>query len=208
MKLIYFFLFLMFLNACNATTGSNQRRFNDGSDVALTQVDLRRYRPQRSTNDPVLQLGSILRNAPPTAVGVEMYTQAQVSDPNIRTTIPRVHVVGPWSGVCINAESRVHIDTSMNQAIRTLSNDRYTQLETLGVNAINDISILQSDFNLLRATYQARVNSRDIALREADATIETLRRSPTNNVWFVVGLTVGGIALASGTTAAIILLSR
>lgn len=205
MKFKYFFLLLAFLNACNATVGSTQRRLNDGSDVTLTQVNLNRYRVQRSP-DPVIQVRNILLNAPPNAIGVEMYTQAQINDP--RSRIPRVHVVGPWPGACINEDSRIHIDTSVNQAIRDLNNDRYTEMETLGANAIADINRLQSDFSLLRTTYQARVNSRDIALRQADSTIETLRRSPTNNVWFIVGLTVGGVVLASGTTVAIMLLSR
>jgi len=207
MRFIYFFLLLVCLNACNATVGSNQRHSSDGPDVVLTQINLNRYRVQRSS-DPVLQLSNIFQNAPTNAIGVEMYTQAQINDPRVRQTIPAVHVVGPWPGVCINPESRTHINSSINVALRSLNNDRYTEMERLGANAIADINRLQSDFNLLRSTYQARVNQRDIALREANATIETLRRSPTNNVWFIVGLTVGSVVVASGTTAAIILLSR
>jgi len=197
---------LLALTACNATTSSTQRRFANETEVALTQVDLNRYRPQRPRQDITVDTRSLLRQAPAEAVGIEMYTRAQINEGILR--IPRNHVVGPFPGVCVNNVSLAHIDASTRQAIRTVNENNFTQLETIGANAIRDINLLQNDFGLLRAAYQARVNQRDIALREADATIETLRRSPTSNVWFVVGLTVGGIALASGTTAAIILLSR
>jgi hypothetical protein len=97
---------------------------------------------------------------------------------------------------------------SVNQTVSTVRADDFRTLEILGANAQRDISLLQSDINILRLAYEARVRSRDISLESANRTIAALQNNAGNSVYSNIGWTAVGVVGGMLLTGAIILFTR
>lgn len=207
MKQLFTLLFLSLFISCCATT--RPRTFQDVPVPELTNVNLDRYRPQQPSTASQQDITAMINTESAARVGalaVPMYTQEQINTlTRSRIPIPANHVVGPWTGVCVNEPAINHIVTSTNEVVRRTQADGFQRLETLGANAIRDIQTLQGDLSLLRSAYQARLRNREIALQQADQQVVIAQR---NNVLLTVGLAVGGLVIGSGTTALVALFSR
>lgn len=182
--------------ACTNT--SNIRVNSQPTSSELTAVNMAPYNVERSPQPTQLSIRSIVGNDTARNIGAQ---SIYIYSPS--TTNPvRPYVLGPWNGLCFNEPSLNHITTSINQAILTTQNDEFLRLQTLSAHAQRDIAMLQSDFRLIREGYQSQINSRDIAIRDAQRTIDTLRR---NNIWTSVGVGIGGVLLGLGVSGVVLL---
>lgn len=171
------------------------------STQQLTAVNISPYNISRSPEPSPITIREILGNDTARNAGAQsifIYT------PTIRNPV-RPYVLGPWNGLCLNEPSLNHITTSLTQVARNIQNDEFLRLQTMSAHAQRDIAMLQSDFRLMREGYQAQLNERDIALAEAERSVQILRR---NNFWSNVGFTAGGLLLGIGISGAFVLLSR
>lgn len=209
MKIKFLSLILAGTIAC-ATTIPAVRNFSTEVDESLTQVNLDQYRPTPISPDAPVDIRRIVGNDEARRLGAqgERINEANREHP-LGSHDDRHHIIyGHWNGLCLNEPSINYIATSVNQAVRTTRADDFARLETLGANAIRDIRTLQIDTQTVRTLYQGRINERDIALRQANSSIQILQRSQRNYMLLSIGLGVGGAIIGAGATALIILLNQ
>lgn len=166
----------------------------------LTAVNMTPYNVQRSPEPTPISIRNILGTDTARNLGAQSLYMYTLNTPNL----VRPYVLGPWNGLCLNEPSLNHIVASVNQAVRNTQNDEFLRLQTLSAHAQRDIAMLQSDFRSVSNGYVAQINERDIAIRDAQITINGLQR---NNFWSSVGFGVGGVLLGLGVSG-IILLNR
>jgi len=209
MKIKFLSLILAGTIAC-ATTIPAVPNFSTEVDESLTQVNLDQYRPTPISPDAPVDIRRIVGNDEARRLGAqgERINEANREHP-LGSHDDRHHIIyGHWNGLCLNEPSINYIATSVNQAVRTTRADDFARLETLGANAIRDIRTLQIDTQTVRTLYQGRINERDIALRQANSSIQILQRSQRNYMLLSIGLGVGGAIIGAGATALIILLNQ
>lgn len=188
------------LLACNGSTGV--RRVAAPTVAELTAVNTTPYNPPRPTTPSIenFSLATILGTEQARAAGAfQLYMYA----PGVPAVRP--YVRGPVNGTCFNQEAINYVAANTRQAVANTQEEQYRVTQILGAQAQRDISLLQSDYRLMREAYQAQIRNYDISLTEADNTISTLRR---NNVWQSIGIGVGGILLGVGVSGLLVLLTR
>lgn len=195
---------LLICSAC--ASGQTLRPQSVADDQAPQQsvVDMAQYAPVRPENPQPVNIRAIVGNDTARQAGA---LQVPMFEPNSRDAV-RPFVTGPWRGTCLNEAAINHITVSVNQTASTIQADNFRSLEILGANAQRDIRLLQSDANILRIAYEARVHSRDISLESANRTIAALQRSAGNSIYANVGWAAVGVVGGMLLTGAIILLTR
>lgn len=201
-------LFAAILLVCSACASSQTPRPQTVTDNNQTPqpsvVDMVQYAPVRPTNQQPVDIRAIVGNDTARQAGA---LQVPMFEPNSRDAV-RPFVTGPWRGTCLNEAAINHIAVSVNQTVSTVRADDFRTLEILGANAQRDISLLQSDINILRLAYEARVSSRDISLESANRTIAALQNNAGNSVYSNIGWTAVGVVGGMLLTGAIILFTR
>ena len=200
-------LFAAILLVCSACASSQTPRPQTVADSQAPQpsvVDLVQYAPVRPANQQPVDIRAIVGNDTARQAGA---LQVPMFEPNSRDAV-RPFVTGPWRGTCLNEAAINHIAVSVNQTVSTVRADDFRTLEILGANAQRDISLLQSDINILRLAYEARVSSRDISLESANRTIAALQNNAGNSVYSNIGWTAVGVVGGMLLTGAIILFTR
>ncbi len=201
-------LFAAILLVCSACASSQTPRPQTVADnnqaPQPSVVDMVQYAPVRPANQQPVDIRAIVGNDTARQAGA---LQVLMFEPNSRDAV-RPFVTGPWRGTCLNEAAINHIAVSVNQAVSTVRADDFRTLETLGANAQRDINILQSDINILRLAYEARVSSRDISLESANRTIATLQNNAGNSVYSNIGWAAVGVVGGMLLTGAIILFTR
>lgn len=201
-------LFPTILLVCSACASSQTPRPQTVADnnqaPQPSVVDMVQYAPVRPANQQPVDIRAIVGNDTARQAGA---LQVLMFEPNSRDAV-RPFVTGPWRGTCLNEAAINHIAVSVNQAVSTVRADDFRTLEILGANAQRDINILQSDINILRLAYEARVSSRDISLESANRTIATLQSSSGNSIYTNIGWTAVGVIGGMLLTGAIILFTR
>jgi len=166
----------------------------------LTQVNMSPYNYRSSPEPTPLTIRNMLNTDQARSAGAE---QIYIYDMSAQNPV-RPYVRGPWNGLCINDQAIAHIGTAATAVALHVRNDEQERLRTLSATARRDIERLQVDFSSMVGGYQSQINARDISLRDAQRTIDTLRR---NNFWTDVGFGLGGVLLGFGVSG-IILLTR
>ena len=200
-------LFAAILLICSACASSQTPRPQTVADSQAPQpsvVDLVQYAPVRPTNQQPVDIRAIVGNDTARQAGA---LQVPMFEPNSRDAV-RPFVTGPWRGTCLNEAAINHIAVSVNQTVSTVRADDFRTLEILGANAQRDISLLQSDANILRIAYEARVQSRDISLESANRTIAALQNNAGNSIYANIGWAAVGVVGGMLATGAIILFTR
>lgn len=201
-------LFAAILLVCSACASSQTPRPQTVADNNQTPqpsvVDMVQYAPVRPANQQPVDIRAIVGNDTARQAGA---LQVPMFEPNSRDAV-RPFVTGPWRGTCLNEAAINHIAVSVNQTVSTVRADDFRTLEILGANAQRDISLLQSDINILRLAYEARVSSRDISLESANRTIAALQNNAGNSVYSNIGWTAVGVVGGMLLTGAIILFTR
>ena len=200
-------LFAAILLVCSACASSQTLRPQTVADSQAPQpsvVDLVQYAPARPANQQPVDIRAIVGNDTARQAGA---LQVPMFEPNSRDAV-RPFVTGPWRGTCLNEAAINHIAVSVNQAVSTVRADDFRTLEILGANAQRDISLLQSDANILRIAYEARVQSRDISLESANRTIAALQNNAGNSIYANIGWAAVGVVGGMLATGAIILFTR
>ena len=201
-------LFAAILLVCSACASSQTLRPQTVADNNQTPqpsvVDMVQYAPVRPANQQPVDIRAIVGNDTARQAGA---LQVPMFEPNSRDAA-RPFVTGPWRGTCLNEAAINHIAVSVNQTVSTVRADDFRTLEILGANAQRDISLLQSDINILRLAYEARVSSRDISLESANRTIAALQNNAGNSVYSNIGWTAVGVVGGMLLTGAIILFTR
>ena len=200
-------LFAAVLFICSACASSQTPRPQTVADSQAPQpsvVDLVQYAPARPANQQPVDIRAIVGNDTARQAGA---LQVPMFEPNSRDAV-RPFVTGPWRGTCLNEAAINHIAVSVNQAVSTVRADDFRTLEILGANAQRDISLLQSDANILRIAYEARVQSRDISLESANRTIAALQNNAGNSIYANIGWAAVGVVGGMLATGAIILFTR
>ena len=201
-------LFAAILLVCSACASSQTPRPQTVADNNQTPqpsvVDMVQYAPVRPANQQPVDIRAIVGNDTARQAGA---LQVPMFEPNSRDAV-RPFVTGPWRGTCLNEAAINHIAVSVNQTVSTVRADDFRTLEILGANAQRDISLLQSDANILRIAYEARVQSRDISLESANRTIATLQSSGGNSIYANIGWAAVGVVGGMLATGAIILFTR
>ena len=201
-------LFAAILLVCSACASSQTPRPQTVADNNQTPqpsvVDMVQYAPVRPANQQPVDIRAIVGNDTARQAGA---LQVPMFEPNSRDAV-RPFVTGPWRGTCLNEAAINHIAVSVNQTVSTVRADDFRTLEILGANAQRDISLLQSDINILRLAYEARVSSRDISLGSANRTIAALQNNAGNSVYSNIGWTAVGVVGGMLLTGAIILFTR
>ena len=201
-------LFAAILLVCSACASSQTPRPQTVTDNNQTPqpsvVDMVQYAPVRPANQQPVDIRAIVGNDTARQAGA---LQVPMFEPNSRDAV-RPFVTGPWRGTCLNEAAINHIAVSVNQTVSTVRADDFRTLEILGANAQRDISLLQSDINILRLAYEARVSSRDISLESANRTIAALQNNAGNSVYSNIGWTAVGVVGGMLLTGAIILFTR
>lgn len=201
-------LFAAILLVCSACASSQTLRPQTVADnnqaPQPSVVDMVQYAPVRPANQQPVDIRAIVGNDTARQAGA---LQVPMFEPNSRDAV-RPFVTGPWRGTCLNEAAINHIAVSVNQTVSTVRADDFRTLEILGANAQRDISLLQSDINILRLAYEARVSSRDISLESANRTIAALQNNAGNSVYSNIGWTAVGVVGGMLLTGAIILFTR
>ena len=201
-------LFAAILLVCSACASSQTPRSQTVADnnqaPQPSVVDMVQYAPARPANQQAVDIRAIVGNDTARQAGA---LQVPMFEPNSRDAV-RPFVTGPWRGTCLNEAAINHIAVSVNQTVSTVRADDFRTLEILGANAQRDISLLQSDINILRLAYEARVRSRDISLESANRTIAALQNNAGNSVYSNIGWTAVGVVGGMLLTGAIILFTR
>ena len=200
-------LFAAVLFICSACASSQTPRPQTVADSQAPQpsvVDLVQYAPVRPANQQPVDIRAIVGNDTARQAGA---LQVPMFEPNSRDAV-RPFVTGPWRGTCLNEAAINHIAVSVNQTVSTVRADDFRTLEILGANAQRDISLLQSDANILRIAYEARVQSRDISLESANRTIAALQNNAGNSIYANIGWAAAGVVGGMLATGAIILFTR
>jgi hypothetical protein len=201
-------LFAAILLVCSACASSQTPRPQTVADnnqaPQPSVVDMVQYAPVRPANQQAVDIRAIVGNDTARQAGA---LQVPMFEPNSRDAV-RPFVTGPWRGTCLNEAAINHIAVSVNQTVGTVRADDFRTLEILGANAQRDISLLQSDINILRLAYEARVHSRDISLESANRTIAALQNNAGNSVYSNIGWTAVGVVGGMLLTGAIILFTR
>jgi hypothetical protein len=201
-------LFAAILLVCSACASSQTPRSQTVADnnqaPQPSVVDMVQYAPVRPANQQAVDIRAIVGNDTARQAGA---LQVPMFEPNSRDAV-RPFVTGPWRGTCLNEAAINHIAVSVNQTVSTVRADDFRTLEILGANAQRDISLLQSDINILRLAYEARVSSRDISLESANRTIAALQNNAGNSVYSNIGWTAVGVVGGMLLTGAIILFTR
>lgn len=196
--------------ACATTTVPSARNFQNQIEEGITQVNLAQYRPTPSNPDAPVDIRAVVGNDEARRLGAqgERISEATREHP-LGTHDTAQHIIyGHWNGLCVNEPAINHIATSVNQIVRTTRADDFARLETLGANAMRDIRLLQTDMQTIRSLYQGRINQRDIALREADNSIQILQRSQRNSMLLSVGLGIGGLLVGVGASALFVIFTQ
>lgn len=196
-KLISFVLLVVM--GCK-TVPSVRTQFSPTTEQ-LTAVNLSVYRQTRPPEPSPITIREIIGNDTARNSGAQSLYIYNSSTPNPI----RPYVLGPWNGLCLNESSLNHITVSLNQVVRNIQNDQFLRLETMSGHAQRDIAMLQSDYRAMRDGYQAQINDRNIALRDAERTVQILRN---NNFWSNVGFAFGGVLLGLGVSGAFVLLNQ
>lgn len=201
-------LFAAVLFICSACASSQTPRPQTVADNNQTPqpsvVDMVQYAPVRPANQQPVDIRAIVGNDTARQAGA---LQVPMFEPNSRDAV-RPFVTGPWRGTCLNEAAINHIAVSVNQTVSTVRADDFRTLEILGANAQRDISLLQSDANILRLAYEARVQSRDISLESANRTIAALQNNAGNSIYANIGWAAAGVVGGMLATGVIILFTR
>jgi hypothetical protein len=201
-------LFAAILLVCSACASSQTLRPQTVADnnqaPQPSVVDMVQYAPVRPANQQPVDIRAIVGNDTARQAGA---LQVPMFEPNSRDAV-RPFVTGPWRGTCLNEAAINHIAVSVNQTVSTVRADDFRTLEILGANAQRDISLLQSDINILRLAYEARVSSRDISLESANRTIAALQNNAGNSIYANIGWAAVGVVGGMLATGAIILFTR
>lgn len=180
------------------TSASNVKVNSAPTSSELTHIDMDIYNTTRSPAPTPISIRSILGSDTARIMGAE---SLHIYDQNERNPA-RPYVRGPWNGLCLNEPSMNHIVASVGQVALNVQNDEFQRRQTLAAYAQRDIAILQSDFRLMTAGFQAQLHDRDISLQSAQSAIDTMRR---NNVWTDIGIGLGGIILGLGVSGLLLL---
>ena len=175
-------LFLaFFLLACAPKNTNTLRTFSAQNDPAPTSIDLSVY-----STPPLPDLSNQvnIRSMP-----VDSATSA-------RQAIIRqgARYESPFDGVCFNNEAEAVIEATFSEQVRSQRNENRRALAETNARALRDLSTMQSDANLLRSLYQARLNDRDQELSSANRIINSLERASSTNVWYnIAWASLGGL---------------
>lgn len=185
-------LFLaFFLLACAPKNTNTLRTFSAQNDPAPTSIDLSVY-----STPPLPDLSN----------QVNIRTIPADSTTSARQALIRqgVRYESPFDGVCFNNEAEAVIEATFSEQVRSQRNENRRALAETNARALRDLSTMQSDANLLRSLYQARLNDRDQELSSANRIINSLERASSTNIWYniawaslggLIGITTSGIYL-------------
>jgi hypothetical protein len=175
-------LFLaFFLLACAPKNTNTLRTFSAQNDPAPTSIDLSVY-----STPPLPELSN----------QINIRTMPTDSTTSARQALIRqgVRYESPFDGVCFNNEAEAVIEASFSEQVRSQRNENRRALAETNARALRDLSTMQSDANLLRSLYQARLNDRDQELSSANRIINSLERASSTNVWYnIAWASLGGL---------------
>lgn len=175
-------LFLaFFLLACATKNTNTLRTFSAQNDPAPTSIDLSVY-----STPPLPELSN----------QINIRTMPTDSTTLARQALIRqgVRYESPFDGVCFNNEAEAVIEASFSEQVRSQRNENRRALAETNARALRDLSTMQSDANLLRSLYQARLNDRDQELSSANRIINSLERASSTNVWYnIAWASLGGL---------------
>jgi hypothetical protein len=175
-------LFLaFFLLACAPKNTNTLRTFSAQNDPAPTSIDLSVY-----STPPLPELSN----------QINIRTMPTDSTASARQALIRqgVRYESPFDGVCFNNEAEAVIEASFSEQVRSQRNENRRALAETNARALRDLSTMQSDANLLRSLYQARLNDRDQELSSANRIINSLERASSTNVWYnIAWASLGGL---------------
>lgn len=175
-------LFLaFFLLACAPKNTNTLRTFSAQNDPAPTSIDLSVY-----STPPLPDLSN----------QVNIRTIPADSTTSARQALIRqgVRYESPFDGVCFNNEAEAVIEATFSEQVRSQRNENRRALAETNARALRDLSTMQSDANLLRSLYQARLNDRDQELSSANRIINSLERASSTNIWYNIAWTsLGGL---------------
>jgi hypothetical protein len=175
-------LFLaFFLLACAPKNTNTLRTFSAQNDPASTSIDLSVY-----STPPLPDLSN----------HVNIRTIPADSTTSARQALIRqgIRYESPFDGVCFNNEAEAVIEATFSEQVRSQRNENRRALAETNARALRDLSTMQSDANLLRSLYQARLNDRDQELSSANRIINSLERASSTNVWYnIAWATLGGL---------------
>ena len=175
-------LFLaFFLLACAPKNTNTLRTFSAQNDPAPTSIDLSVY-----STPPLPDLSN----------QVNIRTIPADSATSARQALIRqgIRYESPFDGVCFNNEAEAVIEATFSEQVRSQRNENRRALAETNARALRDLSTMQSDANLLRSLYQARLNDRDQELSSANRIINSLERASSTNVWYnIAWASLGGL---------------
>lgn len=175
-------LFLaFFLLACAPKNINTLRTFSAQNDPAPTSIDLSVY-----STPPLPDLSN----------QVNIRTIPADSTTSARQALIRqgIRYESPFDGVCFNNEAEAVIEATFSEQVRSQRNENRRALAETNARALRDLSTMQSDANLLRSLYQARLNDRDQELSSANRIINSLERASSTNVWYnIAWASLGGL---------------
>lgn len=175
-------LFLaFFLLACAPKNTNTLRTFSAQNDPAPTSIDLSVY-----STPPLPDLSN----------QINIRTMPADSTASARQALIRqgVRYESPFDGVCFNNEAEAVIEATFSEQVRSQRNENRRALAETNARALRDLSTMQSDANLLRSLYQARLNDRDQELSSANRIINSLERASSTNVWYnIAWASLGGL---------------
>lgn len=175
-------LFLaFFILACAPKNTNTLRTFSAQNDPAPTSIDLSVY-----STPPLPDLSN----------QINIRTMPADSTASARQALIRqgVRYESPFDGVCFNNEAEAVIEASFSEQVRSQRNENRRALAETNARALRDLSTMQSDANLLRSLYQARLNDRDQELSSANRIINSLERASSTNVWYnIAWASLGGL---------------
>lgn len=175
-------LFLaFFILACAPKNTNTLRTFSAQNDPAPTSIDLSVY-----STPPLPDLSN----------QINIRTMPADSTASARQALIRqgVRYESPFDGVCFNNEAEAVIEATFSEQVRSQRNENRRALAETNARALRDLSTMQSDANLLRSLYQARLNDRDQELSSANRIINSLERATSTNVWYnIAWASLGGL---------------
>lgn len=187
-------LFLL-LTGCATTAIGNVRTLPSEQEPSPTSINLSRYAP------PAL---------PDLVTPINLQTVVSSPPPGAAIALMRrgVRYEAPDDGLYMTSAAEAAIEASVFERLRTSRNECRTTVAETNASALRDLQIMQSDTNILRAFYMARLRDRDIALDGANQTITTLQHASTNNIWQNMGWAALGVVIGAGVAGIVILSTR
>lgn len=192
------FLFLAVLHGCvRQASAQTVRTFPTEQEPVLSTVDLSRYAPppQPDLTEPVRLTAVVATDA-----GAASGAQAALVRQGARYDMP-------FNGICLNEPAQALVESAFYAQHRTLLNDSRRAQAELGAQAIRDLQLIQTDINILRAVYAARIRARDIELESANRIILDLNRQSSSQTWQTVGWVTLGVMAGFGL-GSLLLLTR